>query len=60
MDSKACRIHGRVQVNKIKGDNIVVSLGSEIGIENLLAQFSGIPFGICSNLFFSKYFENKM
>lgn len=48
-EGTACRIHGRMRVNKVKGDSFVVSTGIALGIDGIFAHFGGIS----SRKFFS-------
>ncbi|OZC09067.1 peptidase family M1 [Onchocerca flexuosa] len=41
-EGTACRIHGRMRVNKVKGDSFVVSTGKGLGIDGIFAHFGGI------------------
>ncbi|VDK75630.1 unnamed protein product [Litomosoides sigmodontis] len=41
-EGTACRIHGRMRVNKVKGDSFVVSTGKGLGIDGIFANFGGI------------------
>ncbi|VDK45078.1 unnamed protein product [Anisakis simplex] len=48
-EGTACRISGRVRVNKVKGDSVVITPAK--GVDNLLAHFDGLfggDFYICS------------
>lgn len=38
-EGTACRIHGRMRVNKVKGDSFVVSTGKGLGIDAIFANF---------------------
>uniref|UniRef100_A0A0R3RR88 Peptidase_M1 domain-containing protein n=1 Tax=Elaeophora elaphi TaxID=1147741 RepID=A0A0R3RR88_9BILA len=41
-EGTACRIHGRMRVNKVKGDSFVVSTGKSLSIDGIFANFGGI------------------
>lgn len=41
-EGTACRIHGRMRVNKVKGDSFVVSTGKNLDIDGIFAHFGGI------------------
>ncbi|MCP9265638.1 hypothetical protein DINM_020979 [Dirofilaria immitis] len=41
-EGTACRIHGRMRVNKVKGDSFVVSTGKGLGVDGIFAHFGGI------------------
>ncbi|MFH4980518.1 hypothetical protein AB6A40_007227 [Gnathostoma spinigerum] len=44
-EGTACRVHGSVQVNKVKGDSVMISVGKGTGIEGLLLHVGGHPVG---------------
>ncbi|VDN07157.1 unnamed protein product [Thelazia callipaeda] len=41
-EGTACRIHGRVRVNKVKGDSLVITTGKGVGIDGIFAHFGGL------------------
>ncbi|KAK6110687.1 Endoplasmic reticulum vesicle transporter family protein [Brugia pahangi] len=41
-EGTACRIHGRMRVNKVKGDSFVVSTGKGLGVDGIFAHFGGV------------------
>ncbi|VDD95058.1 unnamed protein product [Enterobius vermicularis] len=41
-EGTACRIHGSIQVNKVKDDSILITVGKEVGIEAILNHISGM------------------
>uniref|UniRef100_A0A915A732 Endoplasmic reticulum vesicle transporter N-terminal domain-containing protein n=1 Tax=Parascaris univalens TaxID=6257 RepID=A0A915A732_PARUN len=40
-EGTACRVHGRVRVNKVKGDSVIITAGKGAGIDGLFAHVDG-------------------
>uniref|UniRef100_A0A915PIS7 Endoplasmic reticulum vesicle transporter C-terminal domain-containing protein n=1 Tax=Setaria digitata TaxID=48799 RepID=A0A915PIS7_9BILA len=41
-EGTACRIHGRMRINKVKGDSFVVTAGKGLGVDGIFAHIGGI------------------
>uniref|UniRef100_A0A183DVN8 COPIIcoated_ERV domain-containing protein n=1 Tax=Gongylonema pulchrum TaxID=637853 RepID=A0A183DVN8_9BILA len=39
-EGTACRIHGRVRVNKVKGDSVVITAGRGLGFDGIFAHYN--------------------
>uniref|UniRef100_A0A914RL05 Uncharacterized protein n=1 Tax=Parascaris equorum TaxID=6256 RepID=A0A914RL05_PAREQ len=44
-EGTACRVHGRVRVNKVKGDSVIITAGKGAGIDGLFAHVDGASNG---------------
>lgn len=45
-EGTACRVHGRVRVNKVKGDSVIITAGKGAGIDGLFAHVDGASNGM--------------
>ncbi|VDM50565.1 unnamed protein product [Toxocara canis] len=45
-EGTACRVHGLVRVNKVKGDSVIITAGKGTGIDGLFAHVDGALNGL--------------